>query len=63
MKRVVVVVWAVILGIIAGFIGAKLDQSDFNLKMSLITFFIFGLLLNFIPEITRNSNPEDKKES
>ncbi|MCH4057406.1 YjzD family protein [Lapidilactobacillus gannanensis] len=61
MKRVVVVIWAIILGIVAGFIGAKLDQSDFNLKLSLITFLIFGLLLNFVPEIMRSTVPVEKK--
>ncbi|WP_261805810.1 YjzD family protein [Lapidilactobacillus luobeiensis] len=55
MKRIVVLFWSVLLGIVAGFIGAKLDQSNFNLQMSLIAFFVFGLLLNFVPGIVKNS--------
>ncbi|MFD1466263.1 DUF2929 family protein [Lapidilactobacillus mulanensis] len=62
-KRVVVVVWAVILGVVAGFIGAKLDQSGVNIALSAIVFAIFGLLLNFVPEIMKGtySNDSDSK--
>jgi ABC-type dipeptide/oligopeptide/nickel transport system permease subunit len=64
-KRVVVVIWAIILGVVAGFIGAKLDQNAVNIALSVVVFAIFGLLLNFVPEImkgTYTKAPDSKSE-
>lgn len=63
MKRIVVVVWAIILGIIAGFIGAKLDQNAVNIGLSVVVFAIFGLILNFVPEIMKGTEPASDDES
>ncbi|WP_164506803.1 DUF2929 family protein [Lapidilactobacillus bayanensis] len=65
MKRVIVVIWAIILGIVAGFIGAKLDQNAVNIGLSVVVFAIFGLILNFVPEIMRGTEPasHDQDES
>lgn len=61
-KRVIVVIWAIILGVVAGFIGAKLDQNAVSIGLSAVVFGIFGLLLNFVPEIMKGTEPASHDE-
>lgn len=63
MKRVIVVIWAIILGVVAGFIGAKLDQNAVNIGMSVVVFAIFGLILNIVPEIMKGTEPASDDDS
>ncbi|KRN29427.1 hypothetical protein IV38_GL000311 [Lactobacillus selangorensis] len=52
MKYIAMIVWALILGLVAGFIGASLTQTAFSVPHTLITMGVFAILLGILPNLT-----------
>jgi len=42
-------IWTLIFGFVLGFIGSKLDKTDFSVQTTLIVSVLFGLILNLLP--------------